>query len=146
MMHGALRASGILPSRISEKSSGCRIVFRHAKPRLFFGARKKIKEESRYKMTIQYKVSYSFVSLPNTAIADYADTIIKALTGNAGFPNPPVALTLVETQKQDFLVKLAATAQGGTLATSAKNDAWDVLTGSLRQLAAYVQSLAGNDL
>jgi hypothetical protein len=97
-------------------------------------------------MTTQYKVSYSFVSLPDTAIADFTDTIINALTGNAGFPTPPILLTTLATQKTDFLTKLAATAQGGTLATSAKNDAWGVLTDSLRQLAAYVQSLAANDL
>jgi hypothetical protein len=97
-------------------------------------------------MTTQFKVSYSFVSLPDTTIADFTDTIINALTGNAGFPTPTVPLATLATQKTDFLTKLAATAQGGTLATSAKNDAWGVLTGSLRQLAAYVQSLAGNDL
>ena len=96
-------------------------------------------------MTTQFKVSYSFVSLPDTAIADFTDTIINALTGNAGFPTPTVPLATLATQKTDFLTKLAATAQGGTLATSAKNDAWGVLAGSLRQLAAYVQSLAGND-
>jgi hypothetical protein len=96
-------------------------------------------------MNIQYRVSYSFVSLPFTAIGDFTDTIINGMTGNVGYPNSPVALTLVETQKMDYLAKLAATAQGGTLATVAKNNAWDVLIGSLRQLAGYVQSLAGNN-
>lgn len=97
-------------------------------------------------MNINYKVSYAFVGLPDSAIADFTDTAINGMTGNAGLPNPPVALTLVDTQKADYLVKLAATAQGGTLATAEKNAAREVLAGSLRKLAAYVQSLAGNDL
>ena len=97
-------------------------------------------------MTINYKVSYAFASLPDAAIADFTDTIIAALTGNAGFPTLPVPLATLNTQKMNYLTKLAATAQGGTLATSAKNDARDVLVTSLRQLAAYVQSVASQDL
>ena len=97
-------------------------------------------------MTKNYKVSYAFVQLPYTAIADYTDTIIVALTGNAGFPALPVSLTTLGAQKTDYLAKLAATAQGGTLATAAKNVAFDVLVTSLRQTAAYVQSVASQDL
>ena len=97
-------------------------------------------------MPVQYKVSYKFVSLPFTAIGDYTDTVITGFTGNAGLPAPPVSMPILGAQKDDYLVKLAATAQGGTLATSEKNDAWDVLVGSLRQLAAYVQCVAGSNL
>ena len=97
-------------------------------------------------MNTNYKVSYAFVQLPDTAIADYTDTVIAALTGNAGFPNLPLSLAVLGTQKLDYLAKLAATAQGGTLATAAKNDAWNVLVTSLRQTAAYVQSVASQDL
>jgi hypothetical protein len=97
-------------------------------------------------MKKNYKISYAFVRLPNTAIADYTDTIVAALTGNAGFPNLPVPLATIGTQKADYLTKLAATAQGGTLATAAKNDALEVLLTSLRQTAAYVQSVASQDL
>lgn len=97
-------------------------------------------------MNINYKVSYAFVQLPDTAIGDYTDTVVNALTGNAGFPNLPVSLATLETQKTDYLTALAATAQGGTVATSEKNDARDVLVLSLRQTAAYVQSIASQDL
>ena len=50
-------------------------------------------------MNINYRISYAFVQLPNTAIADYTDTIIAALTGNAGFPALPVSLLTLGTQK-----------------------------------------------
>jgi hypothetical protein len=97
-------------------------------------------------MNTNYKVSYSFAQLPDTAIADYTDTIIAALTGNAGFPNLPVPLATLGTQKTDYLARLAATAQGGTLATAEKNAARAALVTSLRQTAAYVQSVASQDL
>lgn len=97
-------------------------------------------------MNTNYKVSYKFVQLPDTAIADYADTIIGALTENTGFPNLPVELTVMGTQKTNYLGKLAATAQGGTLATAEKNAAKALLVESLRKTAAYVQSVAGQDL
>lgn len=97
-------------------------------------------------MNTNYKVSYSFVRLPDTAIGDFTDTVIAALTGNPGFPNLPVGLPALGTQKTDYLTKLAATAQGGTLATAEKNTAREVLVTSLRQTAAYVQSVASQDL
>jgi len=97
-------------------------------------------------MNTNYKVSYAFVQLPDTAIADFTDTIIAALTGNAGFPNLPVPLATIGTQKVDYLAKLAATAQGGTLATAEKNAAKALLVESLRKTGAYVQSVAGQDL
>ena len=97
-------------------------------------------------MNTNYKVSYAFAQLPDTAIADFTDTTIVALTGNAGFTSLPVPLATIGTQKTDYLTKLAATAQGGTLATAEKNAAREVLVGSLRQTAAYVQSVAAQDL
>lgn len=97
-------------------------------------------------MNTNYKVSYAFVQLPDTAIGDFTDDIINALTGNASFPDLPVALPMLGTQKTTYLDKLSATAQGGTLATAAKNAAKTVLIESLRKTAAYVQSVASLDL
>lgn len=97
-------------------------------------------------MNINYKVSYAFVQLPDAVIGDFTDTIIAALSNNQDFNNPPVPLTMLGTQKTTFLNKLAAMAQGGTVATAEKNAARAVLEESLRKIAAYVQSLAGQDL
>jgi hypothetical protein len=102
--------------------------------------------ERKIKMNTNYKVNCAFTQLPDTAIADFADVVIAALTGNTGFPSLPVDLATLGTQKDDYLSKLAATAQGGTLATVEKNVARDVLVTSLRQTAAYVQSVASQDL
>jgi hypothetical protein len=97
-------------------------------------------------MTANYKVSYAFAQLPDMAIADYTDTVIIGLTGNLGFPALPVSLATLGAQKTNYLVKLAATAQGGSVARSEKNDGREVLVTSLRQSAAYVQSVASQDL
>lgn len=97
-------------------------------------------------MTVNYRVSYAFTRLADTAIADFVDVIINGLTANDGFANLPVTMAALGTQKTNFLVKLAAKAQAGTIATAQKNVAKAVLMESLRQLAAYVQSVANNDL
>ncbi|HEX3989092.1 MAG TPA: hypothetical protein VHZ30_06650, partial [Verrucomicrobiae bacterium] len=97
-------------------------------------------------MKANYKVSYDFAQLPFTVIGGFTVIVINSLTGNAGLTNLPVSLIALTAQNDDYLVKLAATAQGGTLATAAKDAAWDVLITSLRQTAAYVQSVAGQDL
>jgi hypothetical protein len=54
-----------------------------------------------------------------------------------------VALGSLETT---FANALAAAAQGGTHLTAVKNAARATLVGALRKLAAYVQSIAGQDL
>jgi hypothetical protein len=114
--------------------------------RVAFADKPKTQNEEKNKMNTNYKVSYAFVRLPDTAIGDFTDTVVAALTGNTGFPNLPVTLAELGTEKTTFLTKLAATAQGGTVATSEKNDARAALETSLRKIAAYVQSVASQDL
>ena len=97
-------------------------------------------------MNINYKVSYNFVRLPDAAIPNFTDTVITALTGNTGFPTLPVTLTELGTLKSTYVTKLMAMAQGGTLATAEKNAAKAALLDALRQVAAYVQSVASQDL
>ena len=97
-------------------------------------------------MTVNYRVSYAFTRLANPAIADFVDVVINGLTANDGFPALPVTMAVLGTQKADYLVKLAARAQGGTIATAELIAAKAVLVESLRQLAAYVQSVASTNL
>mgnify|MGYP001556610673 CR=1 FL=1 len=37
-------------------------------------------------MTVNYRVAYTFVQLPDAALAEFSTNIINSLTGNAGFP------------------------------------------------------------
>jgi hypothetical protein len=97
-------------------------------------------------MNTNYKISYAFAQLPDTAIADFAEVVILALTNNESFPNLPVPVAALALNRSDYLAKLAATAQGGTEATADKNATRNVLETALRQTGAYVQSVASQDL
>jgi hypothetical protein len=94
----------------------------------------------------QYRVSLSFAQLPDVALDDFANTIIVGLTGNVGYPAPPVTVAQLGTLKQTFQDAVAAQAQGGTTATAAKNTARNALVEALRKDANYVEIACNNDL
>ena len=68
------------------------------------------------------------------------------MTSDAAFPTPPVTMAALQTALMAFTQAIAAQAQGGTAATSNKNDERDALVDLLRHLAAYVQQNCNNDL
>ncbi|MFO1477887.1 MAG: fibronectin type III domain-containing protein [Verrucomicrobiota bacterium] len=71
---------------------------------------------------------------------------MKSLTQNASFPAPPVALEDLSKRVADFHDAVQAALQGGIQLTAAKNVARETLLDALRQLAGYVQSIAGKQL
>lgn len=93
-----------------------------------------------------YRTSQVFARLPDAELGNYTQNIITKLTGNASFPKPLVSVADLAKVLDTFTTALAAAAQGGKLATAAKNAAREDLLGALRQEAAYVQSLANDDL
>src|SRR5438445_8445026 len=94
----------------------------------------------------QYRVSLSFVRLPDVALDDFADAIIAGLNGNASYPAPLVTVAQLVTLKQTLQDAVAAQTQGGTTATAAKNTARNALVEALRKDAKYVETSANNDL
>lgn len=95
----------------------------------------------------QYRVSLSFAQMPDVALDDFATAVIAGLTAQAtGFPKPPVDVATLTTLKTTFENAIAATAQGGTSATAAKNTAREALVDGLRKDAMYVEITANNDL
>jgi len=94
----------------------------------------------------QYRVALAFAQLPDTALDDFAGAVVTGLTGNAAFPTPPVTVAQLSALQTAFENAIAATAQGGTTATAAKNDARDALVSALRKNAHYVEITADNDL
>jgi len=93
-----------------------------------------------------YRTSQVFARLADAELGNYTQNIITKLTGNENFPKPLVSVVDLTKALDTFTTALAAAAQGGKLVTAAKNAAREVLLGLLRQQAAYVQSLAGDDL
>jgi hypothetical protein len=74
--------------------------------------------------------------------------IVAAMTANADFPNPNPPLATItaalDTSNNAFNAAQAAR-QEAKAKTSAQNDADDVVTGLMAQLAAHVESVAGGD-
>ena len=93
-----------------------------------------------------YRVSLSFTSLPDGELTPAASRIIDSLTGNPSFPTPPVTVDALKNLRDTYSDKLAAAKDGTKEDTLAKDIAKDLLNNGLRQVAAYVQSVANQDL
>ncbi len=95
---------------------------------------------------INHRVALSFAQLPDGDLSDFSTSTTTGMQGNALFPAPTVALSLVTTLTTTFVTKVAAAADGGRLATAEKNEARAAVIAALRQNASYVQSITGTDL
>lgn len=96
-------------------------------------------------MTYQ-RVSLGFAQYTDSELSDFYTSVNTGLTGNAAFPNLPITLAAFTALGTTFIEKLAAALDGGKQAIAARNVARANLIGGLRQLASYVQTVAGNDL
>ena len=114
------------------------------------------------------KVAFGYRYLPGPFLDEFTTNVIIAMTGNSAFTNPPVPIAPVTTvnaaepagQPSDqvivgddltslqaaFRKAQAATDQGGTQATAAKNQAQQSLCDTLDKLGLYVQTVAVYDL
>jgi len=93
-----------------------------------------------------HRVSLRFVELSDPALDEFAANIVTCLTGNALFPNLPVPPAALGSRQTTFHNALVAAAQGGVQLIAAKNEAREALELALRQDAASVQSIAGQNL
>lgn len=95
---------------------------------------------------MQVRVLLGFTTAADHRLEDTAGAVIKGMTDNSAYTNPPVPLAALQTALAAFSAAIAAQEQGGTAATADKNNKREILVGILRQLAAYVQMNCGNDL
>ncbi|HVU27042.1 MAG TPA: fibronectin type III domain-containing protein [Verrucomicrobiae bacterium] len=93
-----------------------------------------------------YRVSLAFTNLPDSGLDEFASNIVASLTGNASFPTPLIPLTDITAAQSAFHNAIVAAAGGGAQFTAAKNEARVALENLLRQEAAYVQGVAGQNL
>lgn len=93
-----------------------------------------------------YRTSLAFTRLSDAPFNSFAENVVLKMTNNTAFPAPTVALATVTAAQSAFSNAINAAAQGGKQATAAKNSAREALIAVLRQNAAYVQSVAGEDL
>jgi Fibronectin type III domain len=87
------------------------------------------------------RIALSFATFSDNDVNSFAILVIVCLKNNLLFPNLPVSIAAFTALQTAFQNAMAASAQGGTVATAAKIEARDALVSALRQLAAYVQSL-----
>lgn len=92
------------------------------------------------------RVSLSFARYNDSLLSDFYTSVNTSLTGNAAFPNLPITLAAFAVLGNTFIEKLAAAFDGGKLAVAEKNVARENLIAALRQIASYVQTVAGENL
>ena len=96
-------------------------------------------------MALQVKPVLGFKTQSDQQIATTASAVIKEMTGNPAFPNPPVELKAVQAAVDELNAAMAAQVQGGTAATAVKKNKRDSVVTLLRKLAHYVHDNCGND-
>ncbi len=95
---------------------------------------------------INNRVSLKCLNLSDSALDEFAANNISCLTGNLGFPNLPVGLPALSALHVTYHTAVLAASDGGTQLIAARNEARAALETALRQNAAYVQSIAGQNL
>lgn len=91
------------------------------------------------------RIQLGFAYATDAGVQETALAVLKNLWGNAAFPAVPVPAATLQAALDAFTGALADTAQGGTAATAAKNNARAALVALLRRLASYVQTNCGGD-
>jgi hypothetical protein len=93
-----------------------------------------------------FRVSYAFLRDKDPEFLVFSEGVVIGMAGNVGFATPRVDLSVLTQANTAFRNALTACETGGTLATADKDAKRLILEGYLRSQAAYVQSMAGEDL
>ncbi len=94
----------------------------------------------------KHHVSLSFLTASDAVALARAESVFLNLFGNPAFPTPPIMQGALDTLRNDLDAAMGAMEQGGTAATSAKNDKRKLLNDGLEKLAHYVEEVSGNNL
>jgi hypothetical protein len=88
------------------------------------------------------RASRAFAKLNAKGVVTFGKGVQTGMTNNAACPNPPISMEVFGNSLNDLDQKQVASLNRGKLEIAARNDAYDVTLGQLRQLAAYVESVA----
>jgi hypothetical protein len=92
-----------------------------------------------------YHISLAFIQSSDSSLDATVENVITKMTGNANFPTPDPALTVITPALEAFKTAMTAMNQGGTAATLARDNARAALTALLRQLVLYIEKTAMGD-
>ena len=91
------------------------------------------------------RVMLGFATATDGKLEEFAGVVVKGLTDNPAFPNPPVKPDALNALLTTFRQSLTAQEEGGKIATASKQAAREALIVALRELAAYVQQNCNNE-
>src|SRR5438876_381489 len=86
-----------------------------------------------------------FRNMADQQLVTTASAVVKEMTDNANFPNPPVDLKALATAVDDLSAAVAAQVQGGTASTAHKQNKRATVVDLLVKLAHYVHDNCGNN-
>ena len=92
------------------------------------------------------KVSLGFAKETDQGLANLAQEIITAMTGNTSYATPPATMAELKAATDAFTGAMAIQWSGGPEATADKNSKRGTLIDLLVKLGSYVQITAGSDL
>jgi hypothetical protein len=87
------------------------------------------------------RVALSFATKTDSELNNFAILVLVCLKNNSLFPDLPLTLAALGALQMAYQNALTAAANGGRIATAAKNEARADLVAALRQIAAYIQSV-----
>ena len=94
---------------------------------------------------MQTKVKTTYKHSSDGNLAKLGSRVAQSMKGNANFPNPTPAQSVIETACQDFQSALNLAGRNDRTLSSAKNDKKAVLIRLLDDLAKYVTAVANGD-
>src|SRR5947207_1780956 len=86
-----------------------------------------------------------FRNMADQQLVTTASAVVKEMTDNANFPNPPVDLKALATAVDDLSAAVAAQVQGGTASTAHKQNKRATVVDLLLRLAHCVHATGGNN-
>jgi hypothetical protein len=92
-----------------------------------------------------YHISLAFIQSPDYTLDATVENVITKMTGNATYPTPDPALTVITPSLEAFKTALTNMNQGGTATTLARDEARAALIALLRQLVLYIEKTANGD-
>ncbi|HLP78490.1 MAG TPA: fibronectin type III domain-containing protein, partial [Candidatus Paceibacterota bacterium] len=97
-------------------------------------------------MSNSNRVSRGFAQLSHSALGTFGNGVVTGMTNNPAFKTPLVPVDVLSPAVTKFIAAQTKALNGGKIEISERDDAREELIRLLRQEAAYVEGVAGDDL
>jgi len=96
--------------------------------------------------TIPIRVSFAFLRGPDLGICSRGEAVVKGMSGNAAFPQPPVDLTVLKTTLGNYSAAISAALDGGKGPIANRQALRVAASKPLRLLGHYVEVTADGNI